>query len=116
MQVNSSVDSAAAEKWFDHCPQLVKSAVGKAMASEAKQLRSAIRAHVASRISVLRKGFLNNFQVALRDKGNDLTSLKVYSKGRWAGIHNFGVTIGGKMLIPINERLAASSSKPTSKN
>jgi hypothetical protein len=84
---------------------LAKKAVGKAMAKEGKQMQSAIRSHVKSRMSVLRQGFLQNFRIALREKGNDLPYLKIFSKGRWPGVHEYGATIGGKMLIPINGRV-----------
>lgn len=111
MQVTFSVNSTALEKMLDQFPHQVKKAVGKAMATERKQMQAAIQAHVKSRMSVLRKGFLNNFRVALKNKGNDLPSLKVYSKGRWPGVHNYGITIGGKMLIPINGRVGRKQFK-----
>lgn len=74
-------------------------------------MRSAVRAHVVSKMSVVRKGFLNNFRVALKKKGGDLPTLKVYSKGKWPGVHNYGATIGGKMLIPINGRVGRKQFK-----
>ena len=111
MQVKISVDSTAVDKWLAVFPQQIKKAVGKAMSKEGKQMRSAVRAHVSSRMNVVRKGFLNNFQVAVREKGNDLASMRIYSKGRWAGVHEFGITIGGKMLIPINARVGRKQFK-----
>lgn len=111
VQVKISVDSAAVDKWLAVFPQQVKKAVGKTMARESKPMRSAIRAHVSSRMSVLRKGFLNNFRVAVFDKGSALASMRIYSKGRWTGVHNFGITIGGKMLIPINARVGRKQFK-----
>jgi hypothetical protein len=111
VHVKISVDSAAVDKWLAVFPQQVKKAVGKAMSKESKPMRAAIRAHVSSRMSVLRKGFLNNFRVAVIEKGNALASMRIYSKGRWTGVHNFGVTIGRKMLIPINARVGRKQFK-----
>ena len=111
MQVKFSVNSAALDKWLAVFPQQVKKAVGKAMSKEGKPMRSAVRAHVSSRMNVVRKGFLNNFQVAVREKGNDLASMRIFSRGRWAGAHNFGTTIGGKMLIPIHARVGRKQFK-----
>ena len=105
MEISFSIKSDAVEKWLDQFPEQVKKAVGKAMAKEGKQMQSAIQSHVASRLNVLRRGFLNNFRVATMSRGNDLPSLQVYSKVGWAAAHNFGLTINGKMLIPINGRV-----------
>src|ERR1035437_3767309 len=111
MQVSISANSATVETMLGQFPQQVKKALGKAMATEGKQMQSAIRSHVASRLSVLRQGFLNNFRVAVKEYGNALPYLKVYSKGRWSGVHNFGITINGKMLIPINGRVGRKQFK-----
>lgn len=111
MQVQISVDSASVNKWLAVFPQKVKKAVGKAMTKESRPMQAAVRAHVSSRMSVLRKGFLNNFRVAVSDKGNDMASMRIYSKGRWPGAFNFGITIGGKMLIPLNGRVGRKQFK-----
>ena len=111
MELAMSCDSTAVEKLFDRFPGQLKKAVGKAMAKEGKQMQDAIRSHVASRMTVLRKGFLNNFRVAMQDNGPDLPSLHVYSKGKWTAAHNYGLTIRGMMLIPISGRVGRQQFK-----
>jgi hypothetical protein len=111
MQVTFSVKSDAVDKLLGQFPLRVKKAVGKAMAKERRKMQDAIRTHVASKMTVLRKGFLNNFRVSLQGKGPDLPSLRIYSKGKWTAAHNYGVTIGGKMLIPIGGRVGRKQFK-----
>jgi hypothetical protein len=108
--VTMSINSSAVDKLFTRFPILVRSAVSKAMAAEKKPMQAAMRSHVASRMSVLRKGFLNNFRVSVGGKTDALPYLRIYSRG-WTGVHEYGVTIGKKMLIPINGRIGRKQFK-----
>ena len=110
ISVSMSIDSSAVDKLFTRFPILVRSAVSKAMAAEKKPMQAAVRSHVASRMSVVRKGFLNNFRVSVGGKADALPYLRIYSRG-WTGVHEYGVTIGKKMLIPINGRIGRKQFK-----
>ena len=88
----------------------LKAAVGKAMGASGQQIRESIQSHVASRMRVQKAGFKKSFGVRLL-KGNDLPALRIGSKIRWIGIHEYGGSIGGKMLIPINGRVGRKQFK-----
>ena len=86
--------------------QLLSKAVGKAMKKEAQAIRDEVRSHVDSQMQVKRKGFLKSFRAKVLDQDpNRLPGMVVGSRIPWSGIHENGVTISGKMLIPIHGRL-----------
>lgn len=103
--LNIAVDSKAVDRLVAEFPKKVSRAVGKAMNAEKKSMQAAVRAHVASQLKVLKKGFLNNFRVSVNSNSDPLPYMRIYSRRGWSGVHNVGVTIGGKMLIPIDGRV-----------
>lgn len=87
-------------------------AVGKALTSEASGLRDEVRRHVDSQMSVQRKGFLKSFRVKVLDQDpNRLPGMVIGSRIPWSGVHENGVTINGKMLIPIHGRVGRKAFK-----
>jgi hypothetical protein len=81
-------------------------AVDKAFRSEARGIRDDLRRHVGSHLAVKRKGFLKGFYAkVLNQDPNRLPGMLIGSRIPWSGVHENGVTINGKMLIPIYGRV-----------
>jgi hypothetical protein len=81
-------------------------AVGKAMRQEVQPMREAVRRHVGSELKVVRRSFLHAFRVKVLDQDpTRLPGMWIGSRIPWSGVHESGVTIGGKMLIPLHGRL-----------
>jgi hypothetical protein len=81
-------------------------AVDKAFRSEARGIRDDLRRHVGSNLAVKRKGFLKGFYAkVLNQDPNRLPGMVIGSRIPWSGVHENGVTINGKMLIPIYGRV-----------
>lgn len=92
--------------------QLLSKAVGKALAKETSAIRNEVRSHVASQMQVKRKGFLKSFRAKVLDQDpNRLPGMVIGSRIPWSGVHENGVTISGKMLIPIHGRLGRKAFK-----
>ena len=92
--------------------QLLSKAVGKAMKKEAQAIRDEVRSHVDSQMQVKRKGFLKSFRAKVLDQDpNRLPGMVIGSRIPWSGVHANGVTISGKMLIPIHGRLGRKAFK-----
>lgn len=110
MQIRIRIDSVAAQaqlrRWGGEFRQKVRQAVELAMTREARDLRDEVRGHVAGRLSVLKKNFLKGFSTRIyaRDPRR-LPALYVGSRIPWAGMHETGGTVSGKMLIPLHGRV-----------
>ena len=102
---------SAIDRMAEGIKQRLNKMVGKAMSRETKAMTTAIRNHVATRMTVQKKSFVQNFRVRVLDDEQRLPAMWVYSRSKWAGVHEFGVTIGGKMLIPINGRVGRKQFK-----
>ena len=111
MQIKLDIDLSAIDRMAEGIQKKLNKAVGKTMSRESKAMTTAIRSHVATRMNVQKKSFLQNFRVRVLDDGQRLPAMWVYSRSKWAGVHEFGVTIGGKMLIPINGRVGRKQFK-----
>jgi hypothetical protein len=86
--------------------QKLHKAVGKAMRSEAKVIQASVRSHVSGQLKVVKKSFLKGFGAKVLDQDpNRLPGMVIRSRIPWAGMHEYGGTISGKMLIPINGRI-----------
>lgn len=110
MKISVRIDSAAAKaqlrRWGGEYRAKVRKAVARALAGEAAELRQEVRNHVGSRLAVVRKSFLKGFSVRVLAKDpNRLPALHVGSRIPWAGIHEHGGTIAGRMLIPLHGRV-----------
>lgn len=69
-------------------------------------MREAVRRHVESELKVVRRSFLHAFRVKVLDQDpTRLPGMWIGSRIPWSGVHESGVTIGGKMLIPLHGRL-----------
>ena len=86
--------------------QKLHKAVGKALYAEAKSMREAVQNHVGGQLKVVRRSFLKGFRAKVLDQDpNRLPGMVIGSRIPWAGVHETGATIGGKMLIPLHGRM-----------
>lgn len=110
MKMAIRIDSAAAQaqlrRWGGEFRTQVRQAVKRAVTSEASEIREDVRRHVGSQMTVVRRFFLKGFtaKVLARDP-NRLPALYVGSRIPWAGMHEFGGTITGRLLIPLHGRV-----------
>jgi hypothetical protein len=110
MRISVRIDSKAAQaqlhRWGGQYRADVKSAVARAIASEASELKQDLRSHVAGQLAVVRKSFLKGFTAKVLDKDRSrLPALYVGSRIPWSGIHERGGLIAGRMLIPLHGRV-----------
>jgi hypothetical protein len=93
-------------RWGGEFRTQVQQAVRRAITSEAGEIREDVRRHVGSQMTVVRRFFLKGFtaKVLARDP-NRLPALYVGSRIPWAGMHEFGGTITGRLLIPLHGRV-----------
>jgi len=116
MKIRLRLDSAAAQaqlrRWGGEFRAQVRQVVARALASEANELRQDVRNHVAGQLKVVKKSFLTGFtaKVLTRDSRR-LPALYVGSRIPWAGMHETGGTINGKMLIPLHGRVGRKAFK-----
>ncbi len=110
MKMAIRIDSAAAQaqlrRWGGEFRTQVQQAVKRAITREASEIREDVRRHVGSQMTVVRRFFLKGFtaKVLARDP-NRLPALYVGSRIPWAGMHEFGGTITGRLLIPLHGRV-----------
>jgi len=110
MKISVRIDSAAAQaqlrRWGGEYRAKVRTAVQRAMATEAAELREEVRRHANGRMAVVRKSFLKSFSTrVLANDPTRLPTLHVGSRIPWSGIHESGGTINGRMLIPLHGRV-----------
>ncbi len=110
MRINIKIDSNLAKanlrKWGGEFRQKVRAVVEKSLALEAKALQQEVREHVGGRLKVAKKAFLKGFRTKVYANNPDrLPALHVGAKIPWAGMHESGGSIAGKMLIPIYGRV-----------
>jgi hypothetical protein len=102
--LNIKLDTKQLERCLKTVQSNIKNAVGKAMAKEAALMKSALRAQVSGAMKVEKRAFLNSFSAKVLDfKG--MPAIRAGTQVRWAGIHETGGSISGKMLIPLNGRI-----------
>lgn len=116
MKIQVRIDSAAARaqlrRWGGEFRQQVRRTVQQALVAEKAELQQAVRSHVASRLRVVRTAFLKAFSVSvLAGDARKLPALLVHSRIPWAGLHEYGGTIGGRMLIPLHGRVGRKAFK-----
>ena len=116
MKVSIRIDSAAAQaqlrRWGGEYRSKVHKAVAKAIATEAREIREAVRSHVAGRLTVVKKSFLKGFSAKVLDRDKKrLPALYVGSRIPWVGMHERGGRIGGRMLIPLHGRVGRKKFK-----
>lgn len=109
MRIQITVDSnnakAQLRKWAGEFNQRSRAAVVRALSTQAREIKTEVREHVASRMKVVKRFFLYGFNADVYDNDkNRLPALLVSSKIPWAGMHEFGGSIGGKMLIPLADK------------
>lgn len=110
VRISIRIDSKAAQaqlrRWGGEYRDKVKKAVARAIAVEAAELKQDVRAHVAGKMTVVKKSFLKGFSAKVLDKDpNRLPALYVGSRIPWSGMHERGGVIGGRMLIPLHGRV-----------
>ena len=92
--------------------QRLHKTVGRALASETKGMRDAVQRHVSSQMKVVRRSFLKGFRVKVLDQDpSRLPAMLISSRIPWVGVHEFGGTISGKMLIPLYGRMGKKQFK-----
>jgi hypothetical protein len=112
LRIDSPAASAQLRRWGGELRVKVRRATARAIAGEAREIREAVRSHVAGRLSVVKKSFLKGFSAKVLDKDkNRLPALHVGSRIPWAGVHEHGGRIGGRMLIPLHGRVGRKAFK-----
>ena len=102
MRIAVRIDSPAAQaqlrRWGGEFREKVQRAVAKTMASEASELKEAVREHVAGQMTVVKKSFVKGFTARVLDRDpKRLPALYVGSRIPWAGMHEKGGRIGGRI-------------------
>lgn len=116
MKLRIRLDSAAAQaqlrRWGGEFRDEVKRVVTRALSAEARELRDDVRAHVAGQLRVVKQSFLKGFsaKVLARDTTR-LPALHVGARIPWAGLHETGGAISGKLLIPLHGRVGRKAFK-----
>lgn len=110
MKISIRIDSAAAQaqlrRWGGEFRAKVQKAVARALAVEAIEIKQEVRAHVGAQITVVKKSFLKGFTAKVLAKDpKRLPALYVGSRIAWSGAHERGVTIAGRLLIPLHGRV-----------
>lgn len=106
VQIDSAAASAQLRRWGGAFREKSRRAVARAMAAQAAEIKQDVRAHVGSRLSVLKKSFVKGFTARVLDKDpKRLPALYVGSGIPWSGLHEKGGTIAAKMLIPLHGRV-----------
>ena len=110
MKISIRIDSAAAQaqlrRWGGELRAKVQKAVARALAVEAIEIKQEVRAHVGAQITVVKKSFLKGFTAKVLAKDpKRLPALYVGSRIAWSGAHERGVTIAGRLLIPLHGRV-----------
>ncbi|EXI92835.1 MAG: tape measure domain protein [Candidatus Accumulibacter sp. BA-94] len=106
IRIDSTAAQAQLRRWGGEFRTQVQQAVRRAITREATEIREDVRRHVGSQMTVVRRFFLKGFtaKVLARDP-NRLPALYVGSRIPWAGMHEFGGTITGRLLIPLHGRV-----------
>jgi hypothetical protein len=114
MRMSISIDSKAAQaqlrRWGGDFRDAVRRGVSRALASEAAEIKQQMRSHVAGQMSVVKRAFLKGFTARVLDRDPNptlrrLPALYVGSGISWAGLHERGGVINGRMLIPLYGRV-----------
>lgn len=110
MRISIRIDSAAAKarlrQWGGELHEKSRKAAARGMASEAREIKQAVRDHVGSQMKVVKKSFVKGFTAKVLDKDkNRLPALYVGARIPWAGMHERGGSIEGHMLIPLHGRV-----------
>jgi hypothetical protein len=106
ISINSPAAQEALRRWEAETRAKVRKAVLRALTSEAAELKQDVRRHVASQMNVVKKSFAKGFSAKVMAKDpNRLPALYVGSRIPWAGMHERGGTISGRLLIPLNGRV-----------
>jgi len=109
MKLNLRIDSAEARaqlrRWGGEFREKARRAARQGLQQAGGDLREALRQHVAGRLRVARQGFLRSFGTRVLVTPGRLPALLVGSKVPWAGIHERGGTIAGRLLIPLHGRV-----------
>ena len=88
--------------WSSERRRAIHAAVAKGMRSGGREVRNAARSEMRSAFTVKRASFIASMGVKVFDKKPDaLPALWVGSKISWLGIHAYGGTVAGRMLIPL---------------
>lgn len=116
MRITLRLDSATARaqlrRWGGEFREKARKAAARGIASEAAELKQDVRAHVGSRMTVAKKSFVKGFTAKVLDKDrNRLPALYVGSGIAWAGMHERGGRIQGRMLIPLHGRVGRKKFK-----
>lgn len=116
MRIQITVDSnnakAQLRKWAGEFNQRSRAAAVRALSTQAREIKTEVREHVSSRMKVVKRSFLSGFSAKVYDRDkNRLPALLVSSKIPWAGMHEFGGSISGKMLIPLHGRVGRKAFK-----
>ncbi len=100
--MNSAEAQAQLRTWGGQLRPKVREAARRALAQQQTPLKQEVRDRVAGELKVVKRAFLKGFTTAVYDRDpNRLPALYVGSRVPWAGIHEAGGQISGKLLIPL---------------
>ena len=100
------LDPRALKAWKSGLKQAIHDAVKKGMQVGGRELAIKVQANVAGALKIRRKGFLKSFRGKVFDnKPGRLPALLVGSKVPWAGVHERGAVINGKLMIPFTRTM-----------
>lgn len=106
IRLDSPVALAHLRRWGGEIREKAHKAAARGIKEEANELKADVRTHVGSKLTVAKKSFVKGFTAKVLDKDKKrLPALYVGSGIAWAGMHEKGGTIQGRMLIPLHGRV-----------
>lgn len=88
--------------WNLENQRAIHNAVARGMRNGGREVREAVRAEMRRSFIIRRRAFVLSMKAKLMDNKKDrLPDLLVASKIPWLGVHETGITIRGRMLIPL---------------
>ena len=106
VKINLHLNSADAQSklraWGGQLRPKVREATRRALVRQQAPLKQDVRDRVAGELKVVKRAFLKSFTTTVYDRDpNRLPALYIGSRVPWAGIHESGGSISGKLLIPL---------------
>lgn len=100
---NGLLDPRQLRAWRAEKKKKIREAVRAGMAAGGAKAAREVQGAVQSKLKTKTRGFVKSWKHKVYSaKADRLPALWVGSKVPWSGVHEYGATISGKMLIPIN--------------
>ncbi|WP_157314552.1 DUF6441 family protein [Chitinibacter sp. GC72] len=116
MTLTIKLDSAQLQQqiqaWGQQAQREIYAAAAEAMKTEGQQIALAMQQHAEARLQVQRRSFAKSFKARVYAKRKDKPPMLIVgSKIPWIGLHEYGGTLNGKMLIPFGRRIGRKQFK-----